>query len=486
MHLPLFLLLFCAVWSACAAATVPAVGFVAPAPVITFTPQEQAFIASSDPITMCVDPDWVPFERINAQGEHEGIGADLVQLVAQRVGLRLQLLQLKTWDDMLAASKANRCQIMSFLNRSPVRDQWLIFTEPVFYDPNIIVTREEHAFVADLRGLEGARVALPRGTSIEERVRRDFPNLNIVLTDNEQDAIAMVSERKADMTIRSLIVAAYTIRKEGLFNLKIAGQIPEYTNQLRIGVLKGERVLRDILDKGVRTITAQEREAISNRHVAISVQSRVDYKLLAQVITLGAILLLAIVLWNRKLAQFNRRLTTLNQELERISVTDKLTGLFNRVKLDQVLSTELARAQRSGACCSVLLLDIDHFKQVNDTHGHQAGDQVLQRIARILETGTRKTDIAGRWGGEEFLLVCPDTDIEGARRLGETLRLAVAQQVFPGVGSKTLSVGVANFRPGDEVKDVVARADAALYAAKHAGRNRVEVAASDAGPIAAP
>jgi diguanylate cyclase (GGDEF)-like protein len=442
---------------------------------ISFTAEEQAYIARAESIKMCVDPDWMPFERINEQGQHEGISADLVQLVAQRVGLRIELLQLKTWDEMLAASKAGHCQIMSFLNRTPARDQWLIFTDPIFYDPNILITREEHAYVGDLRGVQQQIVALPRGTSIEERLRRDYPNLSIILTGNEQEAIAKVSNRTADMTVRSLIVAAYTIKKEGLFNLKVAGQIPEYTNQLRIGVLKGEPLLRDILDKGVRTITPQEREAISNKHVAINVQSRIDYTPVLQVAGGAALLLLLAFMWNRKLADYSRRLEQLNLELERLSVTDKLTGLYNRVRLDAVLNGEIDRAARSGQPFGIILLDIDHFKQVNDEHGHQVGDQVLQGVAGLLAGNTRKVDTVGRWGGEEFLIICPHVDMEGIAQLAEKLRQAIAGHNFPVVGQKTASFGVCTYWPDDHANSLVARADAALYAAKHKGRNRVEV-----------
>lgn len=247
-------------------------------PAITFTPAEQAYIAQAGPIPMCVDPDWAPFERINAQGRHEGIAADLVQLVAQRVGLRLELLPAQDWDESLAASQGKRCLVMSFLNQSPARDAWLAFTAPIFSDPNVIITREEHGFITDPAGLKGERVALPRGTMVEERVRGDFPNLGVVLTASEPEAMRLVSERRADLTIRSLIVAAHAIKTEGLFNLKISGQIPAYTNQLRMGVHKDEPVLRAILDKGIQTITPQERQAIANQHVAIRVhQDGIDW-----------------------------------------------------------------------------------------------------------------------------------------------------------------------------------------------------------------
>lgn len=460
-------LLICAVLGFGLGGGLPVLASDRGAPAIEFTPREQAYLQQAGLIRMCADPDWVPFERINEQGQHEGIAADLVQLVAQRVGLRIEVLPVKSWDESLAASKAGRCQIMSFLNQTPARDEWLLFTDPIFSDPNVIITREEHPYIADPRALSRERIALPRGTMVAERVSRDFPTLQIILTNSEEESVSLVSERKADMTVRSLIVAANAIRKEGLFNLKIAGQIPEYTNQLRIGVLKQEPILRDILNKGVQTLTPQEREAISNRHVAVSIQQGVDYSLVWKVLAGVSVLLLGAFYWNRKLASLNR-------ELARLSVTDQLTGLFNRLRLDEALEHELQRSLRTGLPFSIILLDLDHFKAVNDTHGHQVGDRVLVEIAQLLQANTREIDVVGRWGGEEFMVVCPHTDQEGAALLAEKLCQTIGGHAFP-VGQKTASFGVSSYQSGDLAKDLVARADAALYQAKQAGRNRVVV-----------
>ena len=158
-------------------------------------------------VTFCVDPDWPPFEQIDAQGQHVGIAADLFKLVAQRSGLALQLLPTKDWDDSLAASQSGRCEVMSFLNQSPKRDGWLLFTNPVLVDENVLITREEHGFVSDLSSLSDETMVLPKGTSVEERLRRDYPNLIIVLVDSEAQAFKLVSERQADLTMRSLIVS---------------------------------------------------------------------------------------------------------------------------------------------------------------------------------------------------------------------------------------------------------------------------------------
>lgn len=437
------------------------------APVVALSPEEKAYVEHVKAVKMCVDPDWAPFERINAHGQHEGIAADLVQLVAQRVGLSIELYPTTTWEESLAASKSGRCELMSFLNRSPARDAWLIFTDPIFFDPNIIITREEHPNIDHLQGVQGKSVALPRGTMMEERIRKDYPGLRVVTTASESEAITLVSERKADMTVRSLIVAAHAIKKEGLFNLKVAGQMPEYTNQLRIGVIQQEPVLRNILDKGVQSITPQERESVVNRHVAIQVHNDIDYGLIWQGGLLGAVVVLVMLYWNRKLAALNKR-------LEQLSVTDKLTGLFNRQKLDVTLERECAQALRLGQPLSVIIMDLDYFKTVNDTYGHQVGDAMLVTVAQLLSARLRQTDCAGRWGGEEFMVICPDTDLEGARALAETLRQAITAQTFPTAGHQTASFGVACCTVGDQVKTLVSRADQALYEAKHLGRNRVE------------
>lgn len=457
-----------ALWMICVFVA-PVMGHAADEPVssIVFSPDEQAFIRQTGTVRMCVDPDWLPFERINEQGRHEGIAADLIQLVAQRVGLKIDLYPSRNWEESVIASKLGHCQILSFLNQSPARDEWLIFTEPIFHDQNVIITREDHPFIGDLGGVKGQILALPRGTMVEERVRRDYPGLSIITTGSEEEAMRMVSERKVDMTVRSLIVAAYAIKKEGLFNLKIAGQAPDYANELRIGVLKDLPVLRDVLNKGLRTITPKEREIISNRHVFISVQQETDYGLAWKITIGGGIILVMVLYWNHKLK-------TLNRELERLSVTDKLTGLFNRLKLDEVFESEIQRAVRFNQIFSVIILDMDEFKRVNDRHGHQTGDMVLVAVARLLTENTRVTDIVGRWGGEEFVIICPHTDLMGAHALAEDLCKVFRDHDFPVVHRKTASFGVSAYRSGDQVKDLVARADAALYEAKRNGRNRVE------------
>ena len=159
------------------------------------------------------------------------------------------------------------------------------------------------------------------------------------------------------------------------------------------------------------------------------------------------------------------------------ATTDGLTGLANRRTLDEELVLEWRRADRVGDSLAFILLDLDDFKRVNDTHGHQAGDAVLRAVGQVLLEGVRQVDLAGRYGGEEFALVLPETDLPGALKLAERLRVALETTPVELADGKTLQVtasfGVALKDELSSADELVAVADEALYAAKRAGKNRV-------------
>lgn len=161
--------------------------------------------------------------------------------------------------------------------------------------------------------------------------------------------------------------------------------------------------------------------------------------------------------------------------LKKRSETDQLTGLANRLKIDEVLSHEFTRAERSEKPLSIMIIDIDHFKDVNDRFGHQAGDIVLREFATILKQNVRSTDLVGRWGGEEFLIVCPFTDKDGTLAMAINLQKIIRSTDFSVVGHKTASFGISQFKTGESTDDVFKRVDDALYRAKTSGRDRIEV-----------
>ena len=168
-----------------------------------------------------------------------------------------------------------------------------------------------------------------------------------------------------------------------------------------------------------------------------------------------------------------RQEITDKKRVEKLSVTDKLTQLYNRVKLDEIFTIEIAKFRRYNTSFSMILLDIDHFKEVNDTHGHNVGDTILREIANILKSSVRVEDVVGRWGGEEFIILTNNYSIEGLLSLAEKVRKNIENYDFTVVGKKTASFGISTLTEEDTQESMVARADKSLYHAKKTGRNKV-------------
>jgi two-component system, cell cycle response regulator len=170
-----------------------------------------------------------------------------------------------------------------------------------------------------------------------------------------------------------------------------------------------------------------------------------------------------------------------NARLEALAHTDPLTQVLNRRALTLRLTAELERSRRYDSVLSLLLIDIDHFKRINDTHGHLVGDEVLREVARLLAAAVRSVDLVARYGGEEFVVVLPETSLEGALIFAERVREQMAETQFPGAAGRslslTVSIGVATFPSGgvETVEELFARSDEALYRSKAGGRNRVVV-----------
>jgi len=191
----------------------------------------------------------------------------------------------------------------------------------------------------------------------------------------------------------------------------------------------------------------------------------------------AGLLLGFVILFFRQLV---RKLSDARLQLEKMAMTDELTGLFNRRQILQRFEEECERARRSGGALTCLLLDVDHFKRVNDECGHQTGDEVLKTVATLARRALRIYDPLGRYGGEEFLALPPGADLPTAQVVAERLRAALeASATYASPDGKerqtTASLGLTQWKPGDTVDTFIHRADEALYRAKAGGRNRVEV-----------
>ncbi len=448
---------------------------------IGLTPAEKNFLLAKSSIAYCISPDNMPFEAID-NGQLTGMSSDFIEMFSEQLDISFTLVPTASLAESLSQIKNGTCDILPMINQTAERKSFLDYTSPYLTYEIAIITREQEGFIGNLGDLSGRRVAIPAEVFTGDLVTRNFPKIDLIRLPNTQQCLLQLASGEVDAAVLSLPAATFHIRHMGLNDLKVAGY-SGMKDIIRIGVQKDNIQLHSIMSKVARTIPLQDIETVNQKWVSLTFEHRFDYSLMWKIIGAIGIVMTIVLIWNWQLMRLNKQLASAHDELEikskqleKIAITDALTGLYNRRYIEERLEEEIRRQRRYNHNLSVLLIDIDHFKLVNDVHGHQAGDKVLQKIAHILLTETRESDIVGRWGGEEFLILCLENDITGAAVQAENLRQHISKTSFVKVLTQTASFGIACYLPGESKDDLILRADKALYKAKENGRNRVELA----------
>ncbi|WP_169337181.1 diguanylate cyclase [Arsukibacterium perlucidum] len=444
-----------------------------------------AALPIEQPVPYCVDPDWMPYEAIR-DGVHVGISADYLQLITRKTGIQFQLVPTSSWQESLQLLQSGDCQLSPMLNRSATRDNYLQFSEVYFRSPNVLVSLREQPFLQSLENIGNRALAVPHGYRLLEYVERYYPQTKLVRVENEPAGLAAVASGKADLFIGSLYSINSQIQQNSLYQLKIAGWVG-LEDELRIGVTNRYQALIPILNQALRNISEQEQISIYQKWTRIDVITVNNYKLLWQVGGIAIAIILLLSIWNYRSRYYNQRLQQQNQQLEQsqhelkkavtelefLSNHDPLTRLYNRNHFDSVIQQEQRRSTQSEQTLSLIVIDIDYFKDINDKHGHSVGDAILRELADIILAEVREHDQVTRWGGEEFVILCQHTTAAEAKALCKRITVALTQHTFTNNISLSCSFGIAEQAPQENLLHCFERADKALYQAKEAGRNQI-------------
>lgn len=454
---------------------------------LVLTDEERDFIESLPAVRFAAEVGgWPPLEILRDDGSFEGIAADYLHRLSDILGIQFEVVAFNDWQEILAAVKKHEVDLLPAAVSTPDRRQFLNFTAPYVRSPSVVVTRTERDFVADLNLLINEKIGVVDGYASDEMISHYYPHILVQRYSYTEVGLLALASGEIDYFVENLAVASHIIKSQGLSNLKIAGQTP-YTFDLSFGIRQDWPLLASALDKALASMTAQEHADIYQRWVQLKMTQQFDLKRLwfpAFIIVLVIVLLMiylqrlrtlnrVIQIAHNQLEQAEQRLREKNALLEQVSITDKLTGVFNRHHLDQILSDHFAHAKRYERHVSVVIFDLDHFKEVNDTYGHQVGDHILQAFPQTVMGCIRNSDVFGRWGGEEFLLICPETDTDQAVQVAEKIRTQFAHLTLAGLPKTTVSAGVADDSNAETLHELIGQADKQLYAAKSAGRNQV-------------
>lgn len=434
------------------------------------SPQERSFLRQKGSVRMCVDPDWMPMEQIK-DGRHEGIASDYMGIFQKKLGIPIDLVVTSNWAESIEFAQQRRCDIYSLAMSTPDRLKYMSFTQPYLRLPLVVATRKEQSFVNDVTQLTDRSLGIVSGYAFAELLRHRYPQMNIKDVDSLSKGLSMVERGELYGMIDTLASIGYQVQK-GFPELKIAGKFNEHW-ELGVGVRNDEPLLFTAFEKAIATLDEKTAQQIINRWISVKYEQNYDYSLLWQ--TLGVIaFILALLFYRQSLLKKH------NRELLALTETDSLTQVASRHRIDQLLLQQVENFQRygeehSGHLFSIIMFDLDHFKRVNDQYGHLVGDKTLVALCQRVQKRLRKVDVLGRWGGEEFIIICPSTSFDQAITLAEQLRQYIAETDFETIGQQTASFGVAAYQHKEMAPEMlISLADDALYRAKEAGRNRVQ------------
>jgi len=436
--------------------------------------RERAFLATTNSINICTDPDWLPYESINTKGVHEGIMADFHSLWAERIGIKLRLVNTTSWQQSLDYLQQGKCDLLSSAQDVPERRSYLSVTKSVINYPFAIATNKDNEFIVNLRQVIEQRFVMVKGYAAIDILQSKYPKLTIITVDSVKTGLKMVERGEVFGFIDTVPSIAYQAQKHGISYINISGVL-ETGYDMSVGVHNDLPELLSIYNKVIAMTTEIERQDILNKWLSVHYAPLNSFKYFWQLFLALAILLLFLLYRYMLQSKYNHQLQSLNFKLNTLSHYDQLTKIANRYLLTSTFQSEMTRATRYNTPFSLLLIDIDFFKSINDEYGHNAGDSVLVDLAKLLTHESRDSDIVGRWGGEEFLIICPETKKLGAQQLAEHIRQRTNNFSFTIKESIHISIGVTEYQHNETMEMCIKQADDALYRAKHSGRNRVEV-----------
>ncbi|MDO6592488.1 diguanylate cyclase [Neptuniibacter sp. 1_MG-2023] len=423
---------------------------------------EQSYLDENPKVKVCVHPDWYPFESY-WQGKYQGILADYLQLIMGNVGLEYEIVPSITWKQSLKSIRTGGCDLLAGAMQTVERSQYLDFTRPYLSVPAVIAVKTDE----NKKYLPEMTLGVIDKSAFQEILSIRYPNLKILSVDHVVEGLRLLQAGTVDGFVGADANIAHIAKEFQIADIAISDELRDSWD-FSIAIRNDMPYLQSILNKSIAKITPEERDAIINRWLVVEYKHTVDYTIIWIVIGVSVVLALLGLYRYIQVISYNKMLKTIAEK-------DALTGIFSRHKLRSELESFTELAKRHNWSLSVIFFDIDNFKQINDSLGHDVGDKVLLALSKLISKMTRKTDRFGRWGGEEFLFLMLETDLDKAHKIAEKFRLEICQHQFGLPMPVTCSFGVAQYKHNESIEHWVSRADKAMYQAKHEGKNCVRV-----------
>ncbi len=436
---------------------------------LQLTSQEEAFLKAHK-ITAISTGKWAPF-NFSLPGDMKmisGIAVDLWEHIIRMHAIDNRLEYASDWQKVLKAIRTRQADITLGTEKSPEKSRYALFSKPYGHFPNVIATEKSVNYIPNLAMLEGKKVAVGSGYTIEEKLRTSYPKIDLLPVQSTDEALKLLHQKKVFAVVDIVPVLSYAIARNGYDDIIISGTT-EFDQSLRFMIRDDYPELVSIINKSIDAIPAYLLDEIVSRYaISPTNTSPIHWELILQVLAVAVLIIVFLLYRQMTLKCHNRSLLAL-------SMTDPLTKIDNRMRLDQEINDKIEKYHRYKRPFVLILFDIDDFKKINDHFGHLAGDEILIKLTRLVKKHLRVTDIFGRWGGEEFMIICPETNIEGGRQLADMLCGILKEDKMGEYGPISCSFGVTDMHDNDTAATIIKRVDDAMYQAKDKGKDQVFV-----------
>lgn len=438
---------------------------------LVFLQEEKEFLHNEK--IFFITEEFEPF-YVYKKGIAQGIAIDIWKKLTDTIELKTQYETI-----MNQKSAQNKLQTIEHslklqLLHDTTNANDVIYTKPIKTYPYAIATRNDENFITSLTQLDNKNVSIVKNTVLLDKIKHAYPKINFIQTDNPHDALALLSQGKVFATIDILPTLTHVIKAHSIPNIKVSGTTP-FKYDLRFMANKNEELLISILDKLIDTLNKKEIETIEDNYFRVEMGSHIDYSLVYKFALGFSVCILLFGLYNYRLQQEIKKRKLTEEKLYLMATTDSLTQIYNRSHIDNIFKEQLLITKRYLTPLSIVFFDIDGFKRINDTFGHNVADTVLIDLAYIVKSNLRETDYVGRWGGEEFLIVLTQTNLEQAAILAKHLKEKIEMYAFQINEKVTCSFGVTQINQDDTQSSAISRADDLMYFVKSHGKNGIKV-----------
>lgn len=447
---------------------------------VNLSQSEQAYLDKKGDIKVGIHKSFAPIEFYDEESNKlAGINIDYLDLISERSGAQFKLIAFDNWHQQYEALLSGEVDLLASVTKTRSREDTLLFSNSYWQMPWVVIHRKNSSMNVGIENFYGKTLAVVKGYHLVNYIRENYSKINLKLVDSLEEGILAVERGLASGIIENIATASEVIKSERLIDLSInvINEFPMDDNRFAVRMQDG--TLREIINKSLITIDDDDSQKIYEKWFSINLKTGLDkstvFKVAAQVSIVIILVIVFIVAWNRRLYSEVKQRKALEAKMKHMATHDELTGLPNRVLLKDRLDTAISFHKRQKLSLAVMFIDLDGFKFVNDTFGHDAGDELLVKVSKRLKGCVRESDTVVRFGGDEFIIVLTSLNDSSeatfvADKIIATLKAPV--KLTESTAQISCSIGVSMFpQDADNQSDLLKIADTLMYDIKQTSKN---------------